>query len=78
MRKCACGEHLKHVVCFRNSHEIEIIDPHIGLSDSCILCSQNLLAFTGSFDWNRLPTAEVERDDLKNGRDHKQTRSVDI
>ena len=71
MRKCASGEHLKHIVCFLHFHEIEIIDAHSGLSDSCILCTQKMLAFIGCFDWNRLPTAEWERHYLQNGFDNK-------
>ena len=71
MRKCASGEHLKHIVCFLHFHEIEFIDAHNGLSDSCILCTQNILALIGFFDWNRLPIAEWERHYLQDGRDNK-------
>ena len=56
-------------------HETEITDAHIGLSDSCILCSQNLLVFICLFDWNRLPTKELELYYLPNGRQNK-TRIV--
>ena len=73
MRKCASGEHLKHIVCFQHFNGIEIIDAHNGLTDSCILCSQHMLAFISSFDWNRLPTAELERHYLENCRDHQNT-----
>ena len=44
-----------------------------GLTDSCILCSQNMLALIGSVDWNRLPTAEWERHYLQNGRENQNT-----
>ena len=71
MCKCACGEHMKHIVCFHHFHAIKIIDAHRGLSNSCILCSQNLWAFIGSFDWNRLPAAEIEYHYLQNGRENK-------
>ena len=74
MRQCACGEHLKHIVCFHRFHEIEIIDAHNGLSHSCILCSLNLWAFTGRFDWNRLPTVELERHDIQNDRENQNTK----
>ena len=73
MHKCASGEHLKHLVCFQHSHEIEIIDAHNGLTDSCILCIQNMLAFIGSFVWNRLPTAELDCHYLHNGRENQHT-----
>ena len=73
MRKCASGDHLKHIVCFHHFHEIAIIDAHCGLTDSCILCSQNMLASIGSFDWNRLPTVELERHYLQNGRENNNT-----
>ena len=52
------------VFVFLHVHETELIDAHIGLSNSCILCSQNMWAIIGRFDWNRLPTAELERHDL--------------
>ena len=71
MRKCACGEHLKHIVCLHRFHEIEIIDTHMGLSDSFILCSRHMWAFIGSFDWNRFPAAELERHYVQNGRDNQ-------
>ena len=73
MRKCASGEHLKHIVCCLHFHSIEIIDAHNGLTDSCILCSQKMLVFICSFDWNRLPIAELERHDLQNGRENQNT-----
>ena len=79
MRKCAFGEHLNHIVCFLYFHETEIIDAYSGLSDSCILCTRNTLAFIGCFDWNRLPTAEWERHYLQNGRDneHFECKCID-
>ena len=70
MRKGASGKHLKHIECFQHFHEIEIIDAHSGLTDTFILCSQKMLAFIGSFDWNRLPAAELERHYLQNGREN--------
>ena len=73
LRKCASGEHRRHIVCFHHFHGIEFIDAHSGLTNSCILCSQNMLALIGCFDWNRLPTAQWERHYLQNGRDHKNT-----
>ena len=78
MRKCASDEHLEHIVCFQHFHEIEIIDAHNGLTDSCIVCSQNMLAFISRFDWNRLPTAELERHYLQNGRDNQNTECTRI
>ena len=72
MRKCTCGAHLEHIV-FRHFHEIEIIDAHNGLSDSCILCSQAMPALICGFDWNRLPTAEWERHYLQDGRENQNT-----
>ena len=77
MRKCACGLHLKEVVCFQHVHEIEIIDTHNSLSDSCILCSRNMLALIGMFDRNRTPTAKLVRHYLQNGSD-KQKQSVNV
>ena len=71
MRKCTCGRHIKHIVCFRHFPDTEIIEAPSGLSDSCILCSQNVSVFISRFDWNRLPTAELERHDLQHGRDNK-------
>ena len=74
MCKCARGEHMKHIVCFHNFHAIQIIDAHIGLSNSCILCSQDMWAFIISFDWNRLPAAESERHYLQNRRDNQNVK----
>ena len=79
MRKCACVAHLKHIVCFHIFQQIEIIDAHNGLSDSCMLCSKQLCAFMGRFDWNRLPTTESERHHLQHGRDtkNKECKCID-
>ena len=60
MRKCACGDRIKHIVGVHHFQEIEII-----------LCSQNMWAFIGRFDWNRLSTAELERHYLQHGCDHQ-------
>ena len=60
-------------MCLQHVHQIEVIDAHNGLSDSCILCSQQMLAFIGGFDWNRLPTAELERDCLQHGFGNQNT-----
>ena len=65
--------HIQHIVFFLHLHETEIIDPQLGLSDCCILCSQHVSVFIGRFDWNRLPTAEMERQYLQKGRDNKNT-----
>ena len=75
MRKCARGGHMKHIMRIHHFHAIKIIDAHFGLSGSCILCSQNMWAFIGSFDLNRLPTAEFERHYLQNARDNHNTES---
>ena len=73
MRKCASGEHLKHIVCVLHFHEIEFIDAHSGLSDGCILCTQHMPALIVFFYWDRLPTAEWERHHVQNGRENKNT-----
>ena len=70
MRTIACGEHLKHIVCLQHVHETEIIDAHNGLGDSCTSRSQHMQALINSFDWKRLPAAELERHDLQHGRDN--------
>ena len=70
-RKCACGDHVKHIVCFWYVHQTEIIDAHIGFNVSCILCSPKMWAFICSFDWNRPATAELERHYLQHGRDNQ-------
>ena len=51
-------------VCAHHVHETEIINAHNGLSDSCMLGSQNMLAFISCFDWNCFPIEELERDYL--------------
>ena len=58
---------------FQHFHETDIIDAHSGLSNTGILCSQTLWAFICLFDWKRLPTVELERHYLQNGRDDQHT-----
>ena len=70
MRICPCGELMKDIVCFHHFHAIQIIDAHNGLSNSCSLRSQNMLASICSFDWDLLPAAELERHYLQNGSDN--------
>ena len=60
-------------VCFHYFYAIQIIEAHNCLSNSCILCSQNLWAFINRFDWNRLPAAEFERHYLQNDRENQNT-----
>ena len=73
MLKCVCSEHLKHFFIFEQLYETQIRCAHSVSSDACIFSSQNRLAFITVFDWNRLPTAELERHDLQNGRDNSKT-----
>ena len=68
MRKCACGEHIKHISMLEQNHEIQLRCVHSCLSDIGVLCSQNLWAFIHMIDWIRPPIAEVERHYLQNGR----------
>ena len=44
---------------------------HCGLSDASIFSSQHLWALISIFDWNRFPTAGLERHHLQNGRDNR-------
>ena len=37
------------------------------------MCSHNMWALISLFGWDRLPTAELERHDLRNGRTNKDT-----
>ena len=68
MLKCVCGEHIKHTSNVEQMHAINMRCVHNGLSDIGILSSQNLWKFIGLFDRNRLPTAELDRHYLQNGR----------
>ena len=71
MRKCCGGEHLNHICFFVHVHEIETSEAYSGLSDNCILRSQNMLTSIASCDRNCLPTAELKRHYLQHGRDHQ-------
>ena len=71
MSKCACGEHMTHIVFFSHIHDTETLDVHSGLSDTGISCSQTMWAFISMFDSNSLPTAELERHYLQHGRNIK-------
>ena len=77
MRKCACGDHIKHISICEPIHELAIRCVYIGLSDFGVLCSQILSELIGIFDWNRLPIAELDRQYLQNGCNHSiQGRNV--
>ena len=68
MRKCACGEHIKHISSLEHIHETQIRCVHSSLSDTGILCSLNIWALISIFDWTCIPTAELDGHDLQNGR----------
>ena len=70
MHKCACDEHIKHISIFEQINETQIRCVYDGLCDIGILCSQNIWAFICVFDWNRLPTAELDRHYLRSGREN--------
>ena len=72
MRRCACSEHMKHMSNVEQIHETKIRYAHSGLSDIRVLCSQNMWAFICKFDWNCLPTAELERHYTKNGNGNQE------
>ena len=80
MRKCVRGGHVKHLVFVQRFHETEITDAHSGLSDTCMLCSQNMYALIGRFDWNRPPIAKLEHHNPQNGCEtlHTDCKRIDV
>ena len=77
MRKCACGDDIKHISICEQIHELKIRRVYIGLSDIGMVCSQNILEFIGIVGWNCLPTAELDCHSLQNGRDNQiQSRNL--
>ena len=77
MRKCASGEYIKYISICEQVHKIQIRCVCKGLSDIGILCSQILWEFICISDWNRLPTAELDRHSLQHCRNNQiQSRNL--
>ena len=70
MRKCVCGEDIKRMSSSHTFHESQIRYAHRGLSDICILSSQDRTEFISISDRNRFATAELEHHCPENRHDH--------
>ena len=71
MRKYVCAAHLTHVYICHTFRESQIRDSHRGLSDICILSSQNWLTFKSIYDSISIAAAELERHGVQNSRDNQ-------